>query len=116
MSPPFARLAAPSGCFAAFEPGPAWAHRRSARAFAAMHVPCMCISCGCEIGHVAAAFRHARAARVKAAAVKAGTVPSMVTNNLKMDVECADLFDKFGIRHDCCRMHLASAMVWKEQY
>lgn len=81
-----------------------------------MLVPTTCLSCGCSIGHLAPAFAAAREKRVKKAFGAAGTVPEKAAQNMKLSVDCSDLFDKLGVRYDCCRMHLATAMDWRDYY
>jgi len=81
-----------------------------------MHVPNQCITCGAEIGHVAASFRIALSKRLQKEAHGKNTVPSLVTTNYQMDMDVSDLYEKFGIRHDCCRTCLSTSMIFKEQY
>jgi DNA-directed RNA polymerase subunit N (RpoN/RPB10) len=83
-----------------------------------MLTPIRCKTCGVPIGDVAELFRHMRAklARAeldknKAVATKAAIVPDL-------QIDCSEIFDKLGIPKEryCCRMSLATAMVYSDLY
>lgn len=82
----------------------------------AMLVPVACLSCGCQIGHVAAIFRRMREERIKAQLAALDTIPERAAENLRASMDISDLMDKLGIKYDCCRMHLSSNMDWREFY
>jgi DNA-directed RNA polymerase subunit N (RpoN/RPB10) len=77
---------------------------------AAMITPPNCTSCGHPIGDVAPIFWHVQAEELKKELSKSKTAPGRAVENFALTTVNAELLTKLGIKHDCCRMHLISAM------
>lgn len=78
--------------------------------------PVVCFTCGFPIGDVAEIFLHLRAARVRAALEARGTAAAEAAVDSGLQVDCSDVLDALGLRYDCCRMHLVTAMVFTDHY
>jgi DNA-directed RNA polymerase subunit N (RpoN/RPB10) len=81
-----------------------------------MLVPILCLTCGCPIGDKEDLFRHARAARVKAVLASRKTTATQAAVDAGLQIDCSDILDRLGIREDCCRAHLTSAMIFLDYY
>lgn len=81
-----------------------------------MLVPPVCLHCGCSIGDKADIFIRIRHERLKTLLAKEGTMPEKAATNLKLSMDMSDLMDKLGVRADCCRTHLATAMRLVDYY
>lgn len=76
----------------------------------------VCISCGYPTDGVALLFRHLRTQRVEAAAREQDIPAERALLEPTIVVETGDLFDLLGVRHTCCRAHLATAMRFQDRY
>jgi DNA-directed RNA polymerase subunit N (RpoN/RPB10) len=81
-----------------------------------MLVPVVCITCGCPIGDVADLYRHMRAARVRSVLAERGTLPTQAAVDAGLQIPCEDIFVALDVMNDCCRGHLATAMIFSDYY
>lgn len=81
-----------------------------------MLVPIVCFTCGCPLGDVEDLFQQWRAERVKAALDARGTIATQAAVDPGLQIECEDILEALGIRYDCCRAHLVSAMLFCDYY
>ena len=81
-----------------------------------MLIPIRCFTCGYPIGRVAALFRIIRKKRVHEALKDREIVPTQVLIDAQLRIDMSDVFARLGIPADpdCCRVHLATAMDFKD--
>lgn len=83
-----------------------------------MLIPVRCITCGYPIGRVAALFRQIRAKRVAEQLKGRMVIPTQTMIDAHLQIDMSDVFDLLGISKDpdCCRVHLATAMDFRDYY
>jgi DNA-directed RNA polymerase subunit N (RpoN/RPB10) len=81
-----------------------------------MLTPIVCLTCGCPIGDIEDLFRHMRAARVRELLGERGTDVSQAAIDVGLQLDCSDILELLGVRNDCCRAHLVSAMIFDDYY
>ena len=82
-----------------------------------MLIPVRCMTCGLgTIGAVATLFRRLRAERTRKILAERGTLPVWAAIDPELSVPVGDILDRLGVAADCCRMHLATAMVFSDYY
>ena len=81
-----------------------------------MLTPIVCFGCGGSIGEKAELFRQARADQVKAKLAETDTAPEMAAVRQDVYGDCQHLFNILQVHRDCCRTHLATAMVQSDFY
>ena len=82
-----------------------------------MLTPVRCISCGSPLGCKAALFRALRLARARKALEASGVLPSQASlraAGLRLDM--SDILSRLGVDLNCCRMHMVTAMDWRDYY
>jgi len=80
-----------------------------------MLTPPVCQSCECAIGDRARLFRHLRKKRAEAQ-LGSETRPAAAAISYALSMDVTDLFEKLGIKHDCCRTRLSMAIDFREVY
>lgn len=81
-----------------------------------MLTPVICFTCGLPIGDVATIFRFERAKLAEAILAEKKVAPGWAPVVGELQIDCSEIFDRLGIRADCCRTHLATAMQFDDQY
>ena len=81
-----------------------------------MLVPVICFTCGCPVGDVEDLFLHMRAEKIRAILAERGTTASQAAADAGLQVDCSDILDKLGIKYDCCRKVLVTAMIYSNYY
>lgn len=83
-----------------------------------MLIPVRCFTCGYPIGRVAALFRFIRARRVREYLKGRQVIPTQVMADAQLQIDMSDVFDRLAIPRDsdCCRVHLTSAMDFRDYY
>jgi DNA-directed RNA polymerase subunit N (RpoN/RPB10) len=81
-----------------------------------MLTPVTCFTCGIPIGDKEDLFRLLRARRVREVLAKTGTSARLAVADSSLQVDCSDIMDRLCVKRDCCRMHLATAMVFSDYF
>jgi DNA-directed RNA polymerase subunit N (RpoN/RPB10) len=81
-----------------------------------MLVPIRCITCGYPIGRVAVLFRQIRAKRVAELLKGRMVIPTQTMIDAQLQIDMSDIFELLGIHLDCCRVHLGTAMDFRDYY
>lgn len=81
-----------------------------------MLVPVICFTCGNPIGDVEDLFRALRSARVREILAERGTTATQAAVDADLQINCSDILDRLGIKCDCCRKCLVTAMIFADYY
>jgi DNA-directed RNA polymerase subunit N (RpoN/RPB10) len=87
-----------------------------------MLTPVVCPTCGYPLADVSEIFRERAAKLSRAALEKTGVAPvqaSIIVEQNPMgqvDLPMEPVLKELHIDYDCCRMHLATAMDWRDYY
>jgi DNA-directed RNA polymerase subunit N (RpoN/RPB10) len=81
-----------------------------------MLAPIVCFTCGSPVGDKSVLFRHLRAARVRDTLAKRDTAAALAMADGGLRIDCSDILELLGIKHDCCRAHLITAMDYRDYY
>lgn len=81
-----------------------------------MLIPIVCFGCGGSLGDKAELYLAARQALVKAQLEATDTAPEMAAVRQDIHTDCQELFAALCLLRDCCRMHIATAMVMSHYY
>jgi len=81
-----------------------------------MLVPVICFTCGNPIGDIEDLFHHLRAARVREILAERGTTATQAAADAGLQIDCSDILDRLGIKNDCCRKCLVTAMIFTDHY
>ena len=81
-----------------------------------MLVPIVCCTDGYPIGDVACLFQLMRARRIAEVLGARGTVAAHAASDAGLQIDCSDILDRLGVKHDCCRKTLATAMLFDQYF
>ena len=81
-----------------------------------MLVPILCLTCGCPIGDKADLFRHLCAQLVQKTLKVRDIAPTQAAIAKDLQIDAEKILESLHIRHDCCRAHMVSAMVFSDYY
>ena len=81
-----------------------------------MLVPVTCFTCGNPIGDIEDLFRNLRAARVREILAERGTTATQAAVDADLQIDCSEILDRLGIKRDCCRKCLVTAMIFTDYY
>lgn len=73
-----------------------------------------CIACGFPLGDVYDIFARMRAQLTQATLQDRDTDAAFAPVDAGLQIDCSAIFDKLGIKLECCRMHLATGMNFSE--
>ena len=81
-----------------------------------MLTPVVCFTCGAPIGDRELLFLAMRAARVRAAVGERASAPTAwpVLRDAKIDL--SDIFERLKVPSMCCRMNLATAVLFEDSF
>jgi DNA-directed RNA polymerase subunit N (RpoN/RPB10) len=81
-----------------------------------MHIPSVCITCGCPVGDKEDLYLAMRAERTQKILKERGTDVSQAAVDEGLQIECGDILDELAIYEDCCRKTMVTAMHFTDYY
>lgn len=76
----------------------------------------ICTTCGLPIGDVAPLYQEMKNDIVRKLLEERGTAPTQAAIDAGLQVDCTEIYELLHIKNGCCRMRLASCMLFNDAY